>query len=358
MPTLFDPIRLGSIDCRNRIFMAPLTRGRATHAHVPTDLMVEYYRQRAGAGVIFSEGTGICQEGLGWAYAPGIWNEEQMAGWRKVTQAVHEAGGRIVLQLWHMGRVVHSSFLGGGRPVSASETTAPGHAHTYQGKEEHVMARPLTAEEIPALAHQYGAAARNAMEAGFDGVQIHAANGYLIDQFLRETSNFRRDAYGGSVENRIRLLSEVAECVVDAVGGDKVGVRLSPNGDSQGVNDFDPVPLFTAAARRLDEVGVAYIEVREPPPGGDMLVAASEQVHADMRKAFGRTFVMNSNFDLARGNATLAAGEADAISFGRAFIANPNLPTVLREGREPAKDDIKTWYAPPTAKGYTDYPET
>jgi N-ethylmaleimide reductase len=240
MPTLFDPINLGSISCRNRIFMAPLTRGRATHTHIPTDIIVEHYRQRAHAGMIFSEATGISQQELGVPYAPGIWNDEQIEGWRRVTEAVHIAGGKIVLQLWHMGRVVHSSFNDGKQPVSASATTSPGHGHTYHGNEEYETARALSVEEIAGIVDQYGAAAQNGIEAGFDGVQVHGANGYLIDQFLRNYSNFRNDQYGGSVDNRLRCLSEIVERVLATVGAERVGVRLSPNGEILGVNDTDP----------------------------------------------------------------------------------------------------------------------
>lgn len=355
MPTLFDPIRLGSIDCKNRVFMAPLTRGRSTHTHIPTDLNVEHYRQRASAGVIFSEATGISQQGLGVPYAPGIWNSEQMEGWKKVTQAVHEERGKIILQLWHMGRVVHSSFNGGKQPVSASATTSPGHAHTYHGNEEYETARALEIKEISSIIWQYGVAARNAMDCGFDGVQVHAANGYLIDQFLRNYSNFRKDQYGGAIENRIRLLSEVVESVVASVGKDQVGVRLSPNGEILGVNDTDPKNLFTAAAERLREIGIAYLEVREAPPGKYMLSSDSDQVHPAMKKTFGGTFIMNSDYDCERGQKALANGEADAISYGRPFISNPNLPELFKAGKNPAPSNPKTYYNR-GPEGYTDYP--
>ncbi|MGJ7582201.1 alkene reductase [Variovorax sp. RHLX14] len=355
MPTLFDPIRLGSIDCKNRIFMAPLTRGRGTHTHIPTDLMVEHYRQRASAGLILSEATGISQQGLGVPYAPGIWNEEQMAGWKKVTAAVHEAGGKIVLQLWHMGRVVHSSFNAGCRPVSASATTSPGHGHTYHGNEEYETARALEIGEIADIVRQYGVAARNGMEVGFDGVQVHAANGYLVDQFLRNYSNFRKDRYGGRVENRIRFLSEVVEGVVGAVGADQVGVRLSPNGEILGVNDTDPHVLFPAAATRLRELGVAYLEVREAPAGKYMLSSDTEQVHPAMREAFGGTFIMNSDFDFERGQDILQKGEADAVSYGRPFISTPNLPEAFKAGKKVAPGNPKTYYGL-GAEGYIDYP--
>lgn len=206
MPTLRDPLTLGAIQVPNRIFMAPLTRGRSTHAQVPTPLMVDYYAQRASAGLIISEATGISQQGLGWAYAPGIWSAEQVAAWKPVTAAVHAAGGHIVSQLWQMGRLVHPDFLGGAQPVSSSPTTAPGHVRTYAGTKPYRQARPLSIGEIPALLDDYARAATNALEAGFDGIQLHAANGYLIDQFLRDGVNHRTDSYGGSIENRVRLL--------------------------------------------------------------------------------------------------------------------------------------------------------
>src|ERR1043166_391893 len=236
MPTLFDPIRIGRLTCPNRIWMAPLTRGRATRDHVPTDLMVAYYAQRASAGLILTEATHISLEGSGWPYAGGLWSDAQVAGWRKVTDAVHAAGGRIFAQLWHMGRVVHPS-LPGVQPVSASATTAPGNAHTYEGKQPYVQARALRLDEIPRVIADYALAARNAIRAGFDGVQLHGANGYLIDQFLRDGSNHRDDAYGGSIENRLRLLKEVVEALIAEAGADRTAVRLSPNGEIQGVDD-------------------------------------------------------------------------------------------------------------------------
>ena len=221
MPSLFDPIKLGALDCPNRILMAPLTRGRATREHVPTDLMKTYYSQRADAGLILTEATGISRQGLGWPYAPGLWTDAQVEGWKPVVAAVHEAGGRIFAQLWHMGRVVHSSFLGGAQPVSSSATLAPAKAHTYDGRKPYDEARALRLDEIPGVIGEYVQAARNARAAGFDGVQIHGANGYLIDQFLRDGTNLRDDAYGGPVENRIRLLREVTQAVADEVGADR-----------------------------------------------------------------------------------------------------------------------------------------
>ena len=249
--------------------MAPLTRGRATKGAVPTELMIEYYTQRASAGVIITEATGISREGLGWPFAPGLWSDEQVEAWKPVTASVHAAGGHIVAQLWHMGRQVHSSVIGG-QPVSSSATRTDGQAHTYEGKQDFETARPLDIAEIPRLLDDYALATRNALAAGFDGVQVHGANGYLIDQFLRDNANFRDDRYGGSIDNRIRLLREVVERVASVAGADRTSIRLSPNGESQGVDDSDPEPLFTAAAKALDEIGIAFLELREPGPDGHL----------------------------------------------------------------------------------------
>ena len=354
MPTLFDPIQLGAIAAPNRILMAPLTRGRGTRAHVPTDLMIDYYRPRASAGLIITEATGISREGLGWPYAPGLWTDEQVEAWKPVTAAVHEAGGRIAAQLWHMGRIVHSS-LGDGQPVSASATTAPGKAHTYDGKQPYEEARPLALAEIPRLLDEYRRAAANAIRAGFDGVQLHAANGYLIDQFLRDNSNFRDDAYGGSIDNRTRLLDEVTRAIVEVVGAGRTGVRLSPNGDSQGVNDSQPVALFTAAAAKLDAIGIAFLELREPPADGSFGRSDVPAVSPDIRTVFRHPLVLNSDYTAERAQAALDGGVADAIAFGRAFLANPDLPHRLAGDLPLNPDDMATWYGG-GAEGYTDYP--
>ena len=355
MPSLFDPIQLGAISAPNRILMAPLTRGRSTREHVPTPMMVEYYTQRASAGLIITEATGISQQGLGWPYAPGIWSDEQVAAWRKVTESVHAGGGRIVCQLWHMGRIVHPSFLGGAQPVSSSATRAPGQAHTYDGKQDYTEARALRLDEFPGLLEDYRRAARNALEAGFDGVEIHAANGYLIDQFLRDNSNFRTDRYGGSVENRIRLLAEVTQAVIDVLGAERTGVRLSPNGDTQGANDSDPEAVFGAAAQALDGLGVAFLELREPGFNGTFGKAEVEPVAPAIRKAFKGPLVLNSDYDGASGQAALDSGVADAIAFGRTFLANPDLPRRIAEGLPLQKDQMATWYSQ-GPQGYVDYP--
>ncbi len=355
MPSLFDPIKLGAIDCPNRILMAPLTRGRATRDHVPTALMETYYAQRAGAGLIITEATGISRQGLGWPYAPGLWTEAQVEGWKPVVAAVHAAGGRIFAQLWHMGRVVHSSFLGGEAPVSASATRAPAKAHTYDGRQPYDEARALRRDELPGVIADYVRAARNARAAGFDGVQIHGANGYLIDQFLRDGTNLRDDEYGGPVENRIRLLSEVTRAVADEVGPERTAVRLSPNGEVQGANDSDPFSLFPAAAAALGEIGIAFLELREPGFEGTFGKAEVAPVHPYIRRAFDGPLVLNSDYGLATGQAALDRGEADAIAFGRPFISNPDLVARLRGGAALQGDVMTTWYSQ-GPEGYVDYP--
>jgi N-ethylmaleimide reductase len=336
--------------------MAPLTRSRSTVDHVPlTNLKAEYYAQRASAGLIIAEATGISQEGLGWPYAPGIWNTVQIAAWQPVTAAVHAAGGRIILQLWHMGRVVHPDFLGGAQPVSSSVTTAPGKAHTVNGKQPYAEARALGLEEIPRLIGDYVQAAKNAIAAGFDGVQIHSANGYLIDQFLRDNSNFRTDQYGGSIENRIRLLREVTQAVSDAIGTDRTSVRLSPNGETQGCDDSSPVALFTAAATALQDIGIAFLELREIKTYGAFGTTDVPRVSPEIRKVFHGPLVLNQEYNRALADADLASGLADAISFGRPFIANPDLVDRLHTGAEIAPDNYTTWYSE-GPEGYTDYP--
>ena len=354
--SLFDPIKLGAISAPNRVLMAPLTRGRSEPVHVPiTGLKAEYYAQRAGAGLIIAEATGISQEGLGWPSAPGIWSDEQVTAWKPVTQAVHEAGGQIILQLWHMGRLVHPDFLGGAQPVSSSATTANGYAHTAAGKQDYAEARALELSEIPRVIGDYVQAAKNAIKAGFDGVQIHGANGYLIDQFLRDNSNFRKDEYGGDIENRIRFLREVTQAVVDAVGADRTSVRLSPNGETQSCDDSNPVALFTAAAAALQEIGIAFLELREQKDFGNFGQTDVPRVSPDIRKVFTGALVLNQEYNRERADADLASGLADAIAFGRPFISNPDLVERLRDDAELTPDNFKTWYSE-GPEGYTDYP--
>ncbi|KAA8387119.1 alkene reductase [Acetobacter sp. DmW_136] len=354
MPSLFEPIKLGSIYAKNRILMAPLTRGRSTRQHVPTPIMAEYYAQRATAGLIISEATGISQEGLGWPYAPGLWSQEQVEAWKPVTAAVHAKGGKIVAQLWHMGRMVHSSVTGQ-QPVSCSATKAPEPLHTYNGKQPPEVARPLTKDDIARILNDYEKAARNALEAGFDGVQIHAANGYLIDEFLRDGTNHRSDEYGGSPENRIRFLHEVTKRVIATIGADKTSVRLSPNGNTQGCIDSHPEQVFVPAAKLLNDLDIAFLELREPGPHGTFGKTDQPKLHAPIRKVFTKPLVLNQDYTRDEAIETVATGIADAIAFGRPFLANPDLVHRLEDNLPLNKDDIQTWYTQ-GAEGYTDYP--
>lgn len=354
MPTLFDPITLGALTAPNRVIMAPLTRARSTRDHVPTPMMIDYYAQRASAGLITSEATGISRQGNGFPYAPGLWSEEQVAAWKPVTKAVHDKGGRIVAQLGHAGRAGHSKVIGE-QPVSSSATTAPVDSWTYDGPKPSEVARPLTVAEIPGLIADYVRAANNAISAGFDGVQIHAANGMLLDQFLRNNSNMRTDEYGGSIERRVRLLGEVTRAVANAVGASRTSVRLSPNGETWGVNDSDPTPLFTAAADTLNTIGIAFLELREPAPGDAFGGTDVPRQSPMIRQYFKGPLVLNSDYDLARAQADLDSGLADAISFGRPFLANPDLVKRLRD-RAPLNDAQTETFYTQGAEGYTDYP--
>ena len=354
MTSLFDPLQLGAVKLPNRIVMAPLTRARSCCDAVPTALMAEYYVQRATAGLIISEATGISREGLGWPNAPGLWNDAQVEGWSRVTGAVHQSGGRIVAQLWHMGRLVHPS-LGGGQPVSASATTAPDFAHTYEGKKRYVQARPATREDIGRIIGDYAAAARNTIRAGFDGVQVHGANGYLVDQFLRDSANLRDDEYGGALDNRLRFMTEVLEAVGAAVGMDRVGIRFSPNIHSQGVEDSDPVPLFSAVAERLESLGVPWIELREAHQPTSAGAIPTEPISPAMRPLYSGSILLNSDYDGPSARARMAEGVADGISFGRPFISNPDLVSRIRRGLALSPGDETTYYSGGAA-GYVDYP--
>jgi 2,4-dienoyl-CoA reductase-like NADH-dependent reductase (Old Yellow Enzyme family) len=347
-------VKLGAVTARNRILMAPLTRARATRDHVPTPIMADYYRQRASAGLIISEGIGVSQQGLGWPYAAGIWSDEQVAAWRPVTQAVHDAGGRIFAQLWHMGRLVHSSVTGE-QPVSSSAIAAPGHAHSYEGNKPYEQPRALEVSEIPALIATYVTAARNAREAGFDGVQIHAANGYLIDEFLRNGVNQRQDAYGGSPENRARLLREITQAVADAIGADRTAVRVSLNGPSQGTDDSDPASLSVAVAQALEPIGIAFLEMRELRPDGTRGATDVPRQSPLVRRYFSGPLVLNSDYDVTRAQEDLASGLAQAISFGRPFISNPDLPDRFSVGAPLNVLSEGTLYTQ-GAEGYVDYP--
>lgn len=355
MPTLFEPLSLGALTLPNRIIMAPLTRSRATPDGVPTAMMARYYAQRASAGLIISEAIGVSRQGNGFTYAPGLWTDEQTQGWKSVTRAVHDLGGLIVAQIGHTGRAGHPSLIGE-QPVSSSATVSPAASWTYDGPKPAERARPLAVDEIHGIVADFARAAGNAMAAGFDGVQIHAANGMLIDQFLRNSANHRDDDYGGPVANRIRLLADVTRAVADAVGADRASVRLSPNGETWGVDDSDPTPLFTAAADMLDAIGISFLELKEHGPAGSFLPTDVPRQSPMIRPRFRGALVLNCDYDLGRAKADLDSGLADAVSFGRPFIANPDLVERLRLGAPIAEPQAETFYTQ-GPEGYLDYPK-
>lgn len=347
MPTLFDPVRIGAWNLPNRIVMAPLTRARAGEERVPNALMAEYYAQRATAGLILSEATSVTPMGVGYADTPGIWSEEQVAGWKRVTQAVHEAGGQILLQLWHVGRISDPMFLKGAQPVAPSSVAPAGHVSLIRPLKPFVTPRALELAEIPGVIEAYRQGAENAQQARFDGVEIHGANGYLLDQFLQDKSNRRADGYGGSIENRARLLLEVTDAVVSVWGADRVGMHLAPRGDAHDMGDSDSLATFSHVARELGRRQIAFICAREAVGPG--------RIGPQLKAAFGGPFIANEKFTLATANEVLAAGEADAVAFGVAFLANPDLPERFRRQAPLNEPDPSTFYAP-GPQGYTDYP--
>ena len=367
MTTLFDPIRAGDLHLANRIAMAPLTRNRSPQA-VPGDMAVTYYAQRASAGLLITEATAISQQGQGYSDVPGLYDSEQLQGWKKVTQAVHAQGGKIVTQLWHVGRVSHCSLQpGNAAPVAPSALRAQ--AKTYvvdaaTGQGQFVPTSPpraLKAEELPDIVHHYAAAARNAVHtAGFDGVELHGANGYLLDQFLKDGANQRRDDYGGAIANRVRLTLEVVRTVVEAVGGGRVGIRLSPVTPSNDIYDSHPQPLFEHLAQQLAPLGLAYLHVIEGSTGGPREIADRPFDYAAFKAAYrnagGRgAWMVNNGYDRALALQAVASGHADMVAFGRDFISNPDL--VLRLHRdEPLNEWDRTTFYGGGAKGYIDYP--
>ena len=362
--TLFEPVQVGDIALANRVVMAPLTRNRAPGA-VPTQLMAQYYAQRASAGLIVSEATAISQQGQGYADVPGLYAEEQVEAWKDVTRSVHAAGGKIVCQLWHVGRVSHTSLQPhGGQPVAPSAITAKTKTVLLKnGVPEFVDTsepRALQAYELPDIVHTYAAAARNAVHtAGFDGVEIHAANGYLLDQFLKCGSNQRRDDFGGSIENRARFLLEVVRAVTDAVGAGKVGIRLSPVTPANDAFDTDPQPLFDYVVRELATYNLAYVHIIEGATAGARVLPDRPFDYTGLRRAYRAAagkgaWMVNNGLDRALAQESLSGG-ADLVAFGRPFIANPDLVERLRKGKALAEGDRTTWYGG-GAKGYTDYP--
>ena len=351
---LLTPVALGDIAAPNRILLAPLTRGRSDRSGLANPLIAEYYAQRASAGLLITEATAISLEGHGWPNAPGIYTPEQTESWKQVTGAVHARGGRIMLQLWHMGRTTHSA-VNGLQPVSASATTAPGETHTYDGKAPYQQARALDTAEIPRLLADYAAAAANAREAGFDGVQLHAANGYLIDQFLRDGTNHRTDQYGGSIENRTRLLHEVTRTLIDVWGKGRVAVRLSPNDGIQGVEDSDTYALFDHAAKVLNDLDIAFLDMRDPLPTSTFGQGLGPRRAGHLKTIFKGPLIDNADYTEETAIAALTAGEADGIAFGRAYISNPDLVERITAGQPWFESDPSEWYGN-GAKGYTDYP--
>ncbi|MCB2050480.1 MAG: alkene reductase [Novosphingobium sp.] len=360
---LFSPVKLGALDLPNRIVMAPLTRARNTPDNVPTPLMADYYAQRADAGLIVSEATAVDPLGMGWYRAPGIWNDAQVEGWKIVTDAVHNAGGRIVCQLWHMGRLVLPDYLDGELPIAPSaiagegETMAPP-PPDYDGgflpMKPYAVPRAMDAADIARAVASYGKGAQNAMRAGFDGIEIHAANGYLIDQFLRSNSNRRTDDYGGSVENRTRFLQEVIDAVKTHVSPDRMGMRISPTSERKGMGDENPEKLASTIGQIAQKAGMAYVHLIEPVASG-FDEKPEKPVISDLRRDFSGAVIHNGSFDAATAERAIADGEAEAISFGRPYISNPDLVDRFSNGTDLAEPNFDYAYVG-EAKGYTDYP--
>lgn len=352
---LFTPIQLGRYLLPNRVVMAPLTRNRAGEGNVPQALNATYYRQRAHAGLIITEATQVAPQGVGYPSTPGIHSQAQVEGWKNVTNAVHEQGGRIFLQLWHVGRISHPSLQPNGElPVAPSAIAPAGEAMTYEGMQPFVTPRALDTEEIPGIIEQYRQGAKNALEAGFDGVEVHGANGYLLDQFLRDGSNKRTDAYGGSAANRARLLLEVTEAVIGVWGADRVGVRLSPSNTFNDMSDSDPRSTFGYAIEQLNQFGLAYLHLLEPSEA-DLRHGGEPIPTKELRPLFQGNLMVNWAYDKASGDAAIASGEADLVSYGKLFIANPDLPLRFKLNTSLNAPDPSTFYGG-GVEGYIDYP--
>lgn len=347
MPTLFDPIKVGDWELPNRVFMAPLTRCRSAEGRVPTDMMAEYYRQRASAGLIISEATSVTSMGVGYPNTPGIWSSEQVQGWKKITKAVHDAGGRIVLQLWHVGRISDPSYLEGALPVAPSAIRPEGHPSLIRPIRPFVTPRALELDGIAEIVEDYRRGSENAMTAGFDGVELHGANGYLLDQFLQDKTNHRTDEYGGSIENRAKLMLQATDAAIDIWGAGRVGMHLAPRGDAHDMGDSNPLATFSYVASELGKRKIAFICARES--------LGENRIGPALKKAFGGVYVANEDFTLETGNQVLAAGEADAVAFGVPYIANPDLYERFVSGAPLNAADPTTFYAD-GPKGYIDYP--
>jgi 2,4-dienoyl-CoA reductase-like NADH-dependent reductase (Old Yellow Enzyme family) len=347
MPTLLDPLAVGDWRLPNRVVLAPLTRTRASAGRVPNALMAQYYRQRAGAGLMLTEATSVTPMGVGYPDTPGIWSREQAEGWKLVTHAVHEAGGRILLQLWHVGRISDPSYLAGALPVAPSAVAPGGHPSLLRPIRPFVTPRALEREEIPGVVAAFKLGAENAQRAGFDGVEIHGANGYLVDQFLQDSANRRTDDYGGPVENRARLLLEVTDAVVSVWGAGRVGMHLAPRGDLYSMGDSNPAATFGHVAEQLGKRGLAFIAARESVGPG--------RLGPELKRRFGGIYIANEGFSFETANQAIAAGEADAVAFGKLFIANPDLPRRFALGARLNTPDPGTFYGS-GPRGYTDYP--
>jgi 2,4-dienoyl-CoA reductase-like NADH-dependent reductase (Old Yellow Enzyme family) len=344
---LFTPVRIGAWNLPNRIVLAPLTRARAGAERIPNELMAEYYVQRASAGLIISEATSVTPQGVGYANTPGIWSTEQIEGWKKVTRAVHEAGGQILLQLWHVGRISDPMFLNGEAPVAPSAIAPSGHVSLVRPKKEYVTPRALELFETPGIIEAFRTGAQNAMEAGFDGVEIHGANGYLLDQFLQDSTNRRTDEYGGPVENRARLMLEVTDAAISVWGADRVGMHLAPRGDSHDLGDSNPLATFSYVARELGRRKIAFLFARE--------YIAEDRIGPTLKEVSGIPFIANEKFTKASAEEEINAGRADAVAFGLPFIANPDLPRRFELDAPLNAVNFETLYGP-DQKGYTDYP--
>ncbi len=345
-PDLFGPVRLGEFTLANRVVMAPMTRNRSP-GNVPNALNVEYYAQRASAGLIVTEGTAPEAMGRGYIDIPGIYNAAQIEGWRKVAEAVHARGGRIFVQLMHVGRISHPDLLEGETPIAPSAVAAQGNMFTWTGPKPLPVPREMTHAEIERVIAAFGQAARNAVEAGLDGVEIHGANGYLVNQFLAPNSNLRTDEWGGSIERRARFLLAVTDAAIAAIGAGRVGVRVSPGNTFNTIEEPEAEATYAHVARELDKRGPAYLHALDPSPGFD--------VGATLRRNFGGTLILNKGYDRERAQADIKSGRADLIAFGIPFISNPDLPVRLRRGAPLNEPDTATFYGG-TAKGYTDYP--
>lgn len=352
MPDLFTPLPLGALTLPNRILMAPLTRARTEHDHIPNPLMAEYYSQRASAGLIIAEATMVMEGNSAFWKEPGIYSDAQVQGWKLTTEAVHKAGGKIFLQLWHGGRACHPLLNDGAQPVAPSELKIEGdEVRTPEGKKPYVMPHALTDEEIPTVIEGFRKAAENAKAAGFDGVEVHGANGYLLDEFLRDGANRRTGPYGGTIENRARLLLEVIEVVSGVFGSGRVGVRLSPVNSYNSMIDSDPVALSTWLAKRLNDCDLAYLHLMR----ADFFQQQNEDVLTPVRENYKGTLIVNMGYNRDEANETIASGKADAVAFGTSFLANPDLPARIKAGAELNEPDQSTFYTRGT-EGYIDYP--